>query len=231
MPLFYVPDSKGDSEQIYKIVQEHTEYLKVSEIRARTGQTDKYANKMVIDNIPGIPFERGPQNPDSFYQGEDIVYDVYLFFDGKDVTTEYYDISVTVKPNSRAYTPVWVGNLDFGIYEIKDAPGRFELWIPSAITANFLAGSYYLDVQGSEKIGRGEGKYDRKNILVQTIFNISYSNFSNNPESASSNRSGIGRGSLEATWPNRPDTIGKPVSILNQLNTPTAKGTDTTQNQ
>jgi hypothetical protein len=231
MPLFYVPDSRGDSEQIYKVVQEHTEYLKTSEIRARTGQTDRFANKMAIDNIPGVPFEKGIQNPDTFYQGEDIVYDVYLFFDGKDVSVEDYDIVAVIKSSFRAYTPVWTGVLDFGVYPIKDEPGRFELWIPSAATVDFFVGSYYLDVQVAEKIGRGDGRYDRKHVLVQTMFNINYSNFSTKIETNSIGGSTATRSDLESTWPNQPDTIGRSTALLNQLNSPTAKGTDVTQNQ
>lgn len=231
MPLFYVPDSKGDSEQIYKVVQEHIEYLKTSEIRARTGQTDRFANKMAIDNIPGIPFEKGVPNPDTFYQGEDIVYDAYLFFDGKDVNIEDYDISVIVKSSARAYTPIWVGSLDFGIYPIKDEPGRFELWIPSVATEAFFVGSYYLDVQVTEKIGRGDGRYDRKHVLAQTIFNITYSNFSTNLETNSREGARASRSDLEPTWPNMPDTVGRSIAKLNQLNSPTEKGTDVTANQ
>lgn len=230
MPLFYVPDSKGDSQEIYKVVQEHAEYLKTSEIRARTGQTDRFANKMVIDNVPGIPFERGIQNPDNFYQGEDIVYDVYLFFDGKEVNTEEYDISVILKPSPRAYTPIWTGVLDFGVYPIKDEPGRFELWIPSAATSSFFVGSYYLDVQVSEKIGRGDGRYDRKHILVQTMFNIAYSNFSTKLETSSNNDSTASRADLESTWPNQPDTIGRPSIKSSQGTYPVITG-DPTQNQ
>ena len=230
LPLFFVPDSTATSQQIYKVVQDYSEYLKTSEIRARTGQSDKFASKMVIDNIPGVPFERGLSNPDNFYQGEDIVYDLYLFFDGKDVNTEEYDITASIKPNSRAHNPIWTGVLDFGIYPIKDEPGRFELWIPSNATASFFAGSYYLDVQVAEKIGRGDGRYDRKHIIAQTIFNVAYSNFSTKLETSSSSDSTASRAELESTWPNQPDTIGRPSIKSSQGTYPVITG-DPTQNQ
>jgi hypothetical protein len=60
-----------------------------------------------------------------------------------------------------------------------------------------------LGIQISERLGRGEGRYDRKHIILQHYFNIEYSNFSATPE----NTANMLRGSTEKTWPNAPSTV------------------------
>jgi hypothetical protein len=207
---FYTPASSGDSRIVYKIAIDAQETLQTSRIRARNPQSNSInIPSLTIDGIPGVPFERGIPNPDTFYQGEDIVYDLFLYYEGDYVKAADYDVLVSVKTSPRASSAVWTGSIDNGVYPIPNNEGYFELWIPSTITSTFLAGSYYLDVLLQEQIGRGKGRYDRKYVLVRTAFNIEFSNFSTNAESVTNTTL---RQGVVGVWPNTPDTIGRPAS-------------------
>jgi hypothetical protein len=209
-PQFYTPDSKGDSQEVYKRLIDDVETLQTSIIRARNGQLNLQGkSSIMLDGVPGIPFEQGSSNPDSFFQGEDIVYDLFLFHDGKPVTTDDYTVKVYVKTSPRAYTVTWEGNIDAGIYASPPQSGYYELWIPSTVTESLFAGTYYLQVQIQERIGRGKGKYDRKHILLSNYFNIDYGNFSPHPESNARNPDSLKRKDVEPVWPNGPDTVGR----------------------
>lgn len=203
---YFVPNNLGDSTEINKTISENTERLEVSEIRARASQSKEpwYTSPSFgVDGTPGIPFERGTPNPDLFYQGEDIVFDLLLVHDGKKVTSNDFQIHAVVKTSTRAVNAIYTAELDKGIDPWPNTPGYFELWIPSSVTSTMLPGTYTLAVQISERIGQGTGKYDRKHIALQHYFNIEYSNFSTTVE----NSSNILRGNVEATWPNSPSTI------------------------
>ena len=181
-----------------------------SQIRSRSRQY-RYAAPIVVEfnGIPGVPlFERADPNPDLFYQGEDIVYDLLLIHAFEPVSAEDYDIVAVVKTSPRSVGIVWHGTLDNGVYPTPNQPGYYELWLPSIATEKLLAGTYYLDILIQERVGEGKGKYDRKYVLLQHIFNIEYSNFSGTPETAT-NTTATGRASVERTWPNSPNTIGK----------------------
>jgi len=205
-PQYFTPTATGDSATVYKDVINNLESLQSSEIKARNRQFNvSPVNTLMLDGIPGIPFERSAPNPDVFYQGEDVVYDMYLVHDGTPVSSSVYDISAVVKSSPRAQTITWQGTQDDGVYDVPDQPGFFELWIPSVATEQFIAGTYYLQIQVVEKTGAG--RFPRKFVLLTTYFNIDYSNFSTNSESR--NNQGL-RTSLESVWPNSPNTIGRP---------------------
>jgi hypothetical protein len=210
---YFTPDSAGDSKSVYKVIVDNTEAIQTSAMEARNRQYKaKPSSTIALDGIPGIPFERNQPNPDLFYQGEDVVYDVFLFHEGKPVSSEDYDIKVIVKTSPRAYEAVWLGNVDNGVFPAPKGSGNYELWIPSAITEKFLAGTYYLDILIQERIGSGTGRYDRKYVLLQRMFNIDYSNFSVSPESRSQQSPKHLRSGIEETWPNLTDTVGKSSS-------------------
>jgi hypothetical protein len=203
---YFTPTASGDSASVYKAVINHLESLQSSEIKARGRQPSASpANTLMLDGLPGIPFERSAPNPDVFYQGEDVVYDVYLLHDGAPVSSSVYDISVVVKTSPRAQSPVWEGVLDAGLYDVAERPGFYELWIPSVTTETFIAGTYHLQLQITEKLGAG--RFPRRFVLLSTYFNIDYSNFSPSPESR--DNTGL-RTSLASIWPNSPNTVGKP---------------------
>jgi hypothetical protein len=206
---FFIPAANGDSLSLYKTVIDNTEAVRSSEIKARNRQfKNTPASTLALDGMPGIPFERGLPNPDLFYQGEDAVYDLFLF-NGAPISSAEYDVSVLVKTSPRAYNVVWQGTLDNGVYPAPNESGYYEVWIPSNVTATFFAGTYYLDVLVHEKLGSGKGRYDRKYLALQTVFNIEYSNFSPSPETLAGNPKALSRAGMEEVWPNQPDTIGK----------------------
>jgi hypothetical protein len=207
VPQFFTPNAKGESASVYKAVIGHLESLQTSEIKARNRQfAASPVNTLMLDGIPGVPFERGSPNPDTFYQGEDIVYDLYLIHDGAPVEMNNYEISAVLKPSPRAQRITWQGTHDDGVYEVAGQPGYYELWIPSKSTEQFVAGTYYLQVQIKEKLAAGQGRFDRRFVLLQTYLNIDYSNFSTNPAS----RTNDARQGVEPIWPNSPNTIGTP---------------------
>lgn len=207
---FFTVNNRGNSEEVHKTIIDGLEALRVSEIRARSRQyKPNIVSPILVDGIPGIPFEKANSNPDIFYQGEDIIYDAVLIYNGNYVNTDDHTVLVCVKKTPRDPAPSWEGFLDNGVYEDKGVPGKFEFWIPSAVSSNFLAGSYFLQVQLQEKIGKGLGRFDRRYIILETYFNIDYGNFSPAPESRQPGAAQQLRNNLTATWPNAPDTVGK----------------------
>jgi hypothetical protein len=207
---FFTPDSSGNSHPVAKIISGNTVDLESSHIRARNRQSPKHPiQSLAIDGVPGIPFEFGIPDPDVFYQGEDVIYDLFLVYDGNPVTVDKYDIKIGVKTSYRAQEFSFEASLDQGVYHFPEKPGYFELWIPNSITSQLFAGSYYINVLISDKIGQGTPYGDRKHILLQSMFNLEYSAFSPNPENALENSPDIKRHNLEITWPNRPNTIGQ----------------------
>jgi hypothetical protein len=209
-PQFFAPDAQGNNQAIYKTIIDNLEALQTSQIKARNRQYKVMpTSTLVLDGIPGIPFERSMPNPDLFYQGEDIVYDMFLFHDGQPVSAKDYDIQVYIKTSPRAQELAWEGSIDNGIYAVPNDSGYYELWIPSSITSGFYAGTYYVNVQIQERVGSGKGRYDRKYVLLQTYFSLDYSNFSPSPEGNGRSPHGLNRAGVEPVWPNTPDTIGK----------------------
>jgi hypothetical protein len=209
IPQFFTVDAKGDAQAAYSELLDGYEITKESRITPRVNNRHEKTPAVRAIGVPGIPFERGEPNPDVFYQGEDIVYDLYLYFDGAPVSVADYDIMVMVKASPRAFTVVWEGKLDSGVYPIQNAPGLFEVWIPSSATEQLRAGTYHIDVQLVESLARGKGRHDRKHVLLQHVFNIDYSTFSTKPETRSALGEKLTREGVEATWPNSPDTVGK----------------------
>ena len=204
-PQFFTPNAVGNSMGVYKKIIDNLEALQSSEIKARGRQGQpSTTDTFTLDGIPGIPFERGTPNPDTFYQGEDIVYDLYLLHDAQPVSSDAYEISVAVKDSPRSRVVKWEGVTDNGVYATPDHPGFYELWIPSVATELFIAGTYYLQIQIKEKTG--SGRFPRRFVLLSTYFNIDYSNFSPNAESVSDSSL---RASVTSVWPNSPSTIGR----------------------
>jgi hypothetical protein len=156
--------------------------------------------------FPGIPLEKGIPNPDTFLQGEDAIFDSFLFYEGKEVVPADFNISVVLKASPRAVDKVWTGILENGIFQ-QQKPGFYTIWIPSLVTSQLLAGTYYMEVILKEGVGRGDGAHDRTISLAQYPFNIDYGVVSDNPETISNQNNKI-RGTLEQTWPNSPNTIG-----------------------
>ena len=206
---FFNSDNTGNSHPVEKVILNNTVGLKASYIKARnTINVNPSGGSVAIDGIPGIPFEAGTPNPDVFYQGEDIIYDLFLTYNNQPVNISNYDIRVGVKTSTRAVKFIFEAVLDQGLYPIPQETGYFELWLPGSITSELLAGSYYLDVLLADKLGQGGSYGDRKNVLLRTMFNLEYSVHSPNPENTSQSFVTAKRSTLEPTWPNKPNTIG-----------------------
>jgi hypothetical protein len=207
---FFTPDSSGESHPVAKVIAENTVDLLSSHIRARNRQSPSHPIKsLAIDGIPGIPFEMGIPDPDLFYQGEDIIYDLFLVYDGTPVKLDNYDIKIAIKSSSRATNILFEAYIDNGLYNDPSKEGYYELWIPNSVSAELLAGTYFITVQISDKLGEGLGRHDRKHILLQHSFNLEYSNYSPSPENAKPTATILKRYNLEPTWPNKPNTIGQ----------------------
>lgn len=207
-PQYFAPDATGNSQEVYKVLIDNLESLQTSQIAVRHSQRVAMSS-MALDGMPGVPFEPGTPNPDLFLQGEDIVYDLFLFHDGKPVISDDYDIKILVKTSPRAYTVMWEGLLDAGIYPMSGSVGHYEVCIPATVTEKFFAGTYYLDVAVQERLGAGLGRYDRKYVLLRTCFAVDYGNFSPSPETLALNPAASTRAKVESVWPNATDTIGR----------------------
>jgi hypothetical protein len=217
-PQFFTPDVKGDSQSVYKVITDNLEALQSSQMQARNRQFKVLpSSTLTLDGIPGVPFERANPNPDLFFQGEDVIYDLFLFHDGSPVSSEEYDVAVLVKTSPRAGRVIWEGKADLGVYPTPNQSGYYEVWIPSSVTESMMAGSYYVDVQIKEKLGSGKGRFDRKYIALQTSFNVEYSNFSPHPETAAAVAARSNRSQVESTWPNSPNTIGNAKTLFDEV--------------
>jgi len=209
--IYYDNNDKGISNQIRTTADVDTHIPQTSMLQARGRQPVVARDtQMLTEGIPGVPFQEGMPNPDVFYQGDDIVYDAFLFFKGAPVTSEKYNILVSIKASPRAVKALWNGTIEDGVAELKTAgPGYFEIWIPGAATAKAPAGSYYMAVWVKERFAAGGGKYDRSGVIAEHIFHIAYSNFSPLPETVSKEGGGgLRRETIERTWPPSPPTVG-----------------------
>jgi hypothetical protein len=209
--IYYANNDKEISKPVTTIADGDKYIPQKSMLQARGRQPEVARDsQMLTEGIPGIPFQEGSPNPDVFYQGDDIVYDAYLFFKGSPVTSEKYTILVSVKSSPRAVKTLWEGTIEDGVAEIKTAgPGYFEIWLPAASTAQAPAGSYYMAVWVKERFAAGGGKYDRSGVIAENIFHIAYSIFSPLPETVSpEGGGGLRRDTIERTWPPSPPTIG-----------------------
>jgi len=156
--------------------------------------------------FPGVPFVPGEPNPSTFCQGEDAQFDALLYYQGKPVLPEDFRILVTVKPSLRSSVVLWLGEVQSGIYP-EDNTGKYTIWIPSKVTAEWLAGSYVMNVSFYEPVGQGDGVHDRKVSLIDLMFNIEYGGGSPHPESLIPRGDAPSRSELEKSWPNAPSTV------------------------
>jgi hypothetical protein len=156
--------------------------------------------------FPGVPFVPGEPNPSTFCQGEDAQFDALLYQHGAPVLAENYRIQAVVKSSLRSRDILWAGEVQSGIYE-EDKFGKYTIWIPSKVTADWLAGSYVMNVSCFESIGQGRGVHDRKISLIDLMFNIEYCGGSPNPETLVRKEDAPDRALLEKTWPNSSSTV------------------------
>jgi len=151
-------------------------------------------------NLPDVPEPTGKPIPINFYQGEDIVINFYLTFNGEPVTEDKWDIVGTVKKNQYAQNVLWEAKINNGLYKQKP-DGYYQVILPSEASATFLSGTYWLVVMIHEK--SGEGPKDLDLVVLNQPFSINYSAASPNPGKA------LDRTATEQTYPPpvMPDTI------------------------
>jgi hypothetical protein len=168
--------------------------------------TDFFISSTSGFGFPGIPFVPGEANPANFCQGEDVIFDAFLYYQGEAVTQNDYDILVQVKSSLRSPTAFWVGEIQNGVYP-EENPGYYTIWLPAEKTMTLFAGSYNLNVFLSQQVGKGSGPHDRKISLIDIAFNIEYCGGSENPENVRLTGDLPHRASIKRTWPNAPDII------------------------
>lgn len=146
---------------------------------------DTYYTTTMLDGNPASTGIKQP--PPQFYQGEDVVFKIYLTLDGEVLTPEKHIIEVIIKKNQYADNILWKGVLGDGLYpRLDDKDGYYLIWMPSSATSTFLPGTYLMDIKSTDKLGAGEGAKDRTVRVSQTLFNIDLSAMSPNPKLAPS---------------------------------------------
>ena len=167
---------------------------------------DDFVSSSTGFGLPGIPFIPGTPNPSNFCQGEDVLFDALLIYQGKPAVSENYNISATLKPSLRSFSVLWQGALGNGISKERDE-GAYLIWIPSRKTTELFAGSYVLNISIHEPVGQGAGAHDKRISLIDVMFNIEYCGGSPNPESLKKEETALRRDNLEKSWPNAPSTV------------------------
>lgn len=150
---------------------------------------DTYYTNQPMDGFPEPPAKSTPIN---FYQGEDIILDVYLNYNAKPITLDKWEILGIVKKNQYAQQAIWTAEINNGLYQLEPS-GYYRFLIPSESTATFLAGTYWLTVTIHELSGKGPKDLDL--VIVNQPFSINYSAGSPNPGSV------LDRASTETTYP------------------------------
>jgi hypothetical protein len=132
---------------------------------------DLYYTRSPLDGAPEPP---GVPAPINFFNGETLVFDQFLVFEGKPVDPARFEIKAIVKSNSYAHTKVWTGELNNGIY-VKQPTGFFTCIVPGAITGAIQPGTYWLEIAITEKAGISTVGEDRTIFLSKTPFCLDYS--------------------------------------------------------
>lgn len=204
---FYSNTEENISIPVEVSISRDVEIVKKSVIVGRKEESpDVFVSSTAGFGFPGIPFVPGEPNPPNFCQGEDAIFDAYLFNEGQPVVPSDYNIVAQVKSSLRSTKFIWRGELENGIYPEQE-PGYYKIWISSEDTKKLFAGSYVLNLSLYQAVGKGRGPHDRKISLIDTMFNIDYCGGSENPENVRLSGDLPHRTSLNRTWPNSPDII------------------------
>lgn len=204
---FYSNTEDGNTVPVDLTVSRGIEILKKSVLVGRKQEpTDFFVSSTAGFGFPGIPFVPGEPNPSNFCQGEDVIFDAFLYYQGEPVTQDKYKIVTQVKSSLRSVNTIWTGEIQNGVYP-EEKPGYYTVWIPADKTTTLFAGSYNLNVFLSQSVGEGTGPHDRKISLIDIVFNIEYCGGSENPENVRLSGDLPHRTSLKRTWPNSPDII------------------------
>lgn len=148
---------------------------------------DIYYTRQPMDGYYEPP---GKQEPIQFYQGEDIVMEFYLQYEGENVLSADWNIEATVKSTPYTHDIVWTGVVNNGLYTDNNTPGFYKVIIPSHVMNEARSGTYWLDVMIREI--SGEGIKDLNILVLRQPFGFDYS--------ASSPNTAVPRG-LDFSYP------------------------------
>jgi hypothetical protein len=178
-PTNFQPSNKCGTTAV--TLQSGNTYLETTFI-PRISKPEPGSTPLNTLGIPGTNFlNNGPSVP-VFYQGEDIVIDIYFSTEGKCLDLNRYTMNTIVKSSQYLNTNNWNGTLDNGIYRDKDQDNHYIIFIPSSITDKILAGSFELDLWVVENVGNFNDIKPRTMLLGKTYFNLEYAAFSPHPE-------------------------------------------------
>jgi hypothetical protein len=117
-----------------------------------------------------------------FSQGSDVNFAFYVGYNGAPVTSDKWDLEVIVKKNVHAQNILWKAHLHSGLYVKDGIPGFYYIILPAEATATFLPGTYFVEVRGKQKIGKGEPMKDLTVPLANYTFGIELTAGSPNPK-------------------------------------------------
>lgn len=130
---------------------------------------DVYYTTQNLDGTPEVPAKAVPLD---FYQGEDIILDIYLNYGDEAITTDNWEIKGVVKKTKYATNTLWSATLDNGLYK-KDVQGYYRFLISAEATALFVPGTYWLTITVAAI--NGNDIKDLTLVLVNQPFSINAS--------------------------------------------------------
>ena len=142
---------------------------------------DVYYTTKKMDTYPE---PLGKPAPVSVYQGDDIVFDIYLNYESEPVELDRWYITALLKTTAYATTLLWEGalgnsNEHFSNHiEKLPAPGMYRISIPASFTKDLIAGTYWLDVAITEQAGAGN--HDLRRTIARYPFSLEYANTASN---------------------------------------------------
>ncbi len=120
-------------------------------------------------NLHGTPEPPGKAVPIDFYQGEDIVMEVFLNYNGDPVSVEEWEITGVVKKNKYADTQLWEAELDKGIYKTHTV-GFYKVILDAEKSARFVPGTYWLTIFIKQK--NSDNPRDLQFVVLNQAFSI-----------------------------------------------------------
>lgn len=105
-----------------------------------------------------------------FFKGEDILFEGYLSYDDKPVTSDNWIIKGVIKAGTFNKDIIWEGSMNEGIYIEPALPGYYKILVPSSTMEAYSAGTYWLDILIKEQIGSSNNFRDRTILLSRVPF-------------------------------------------------------------
>lgn len=132
---------------------------------------DLYYTPIPLD---GAPEPQGPNPLIEFFCGETIQLSQFINYAAGPIDVDKVELKATLKSSAYAPSASWAGSLNNGIFK-ESSPGYFTVVIPPTVTGNLLPGTYWLELQATEKDGAGSGRYDKLTFIVKYPLLLSYS--------------------------------------------------------